>query len=136
MDNIYNILQTITGQNSSISSTLIITTQQELRQNNFPLMPERFIEFLHHFNGLTYNDATIFGIYTKENYNDISITNTSIFHPLHKDLLFLGHNSFDYLAFNRRHEVYQIIDKVDFQVLEEYTDFSLAVRHILKIDDE
>ena len=110
--------------------------QQFLKQHNYALLPPEFIEFLHHFNGISYNGSTIYGILTSQNLQDISKTNTSIIHPLHKDLVFLGHDDLDYLAYNERHQVYQIIDKADFEVLEEYKDLSSALQHILKIDYE
>ena len=136
MNNIINKLQSIIKSNSSITSTNVIFMQQFLKQHNYALLPPEFIEFLHHFNGISYNGSTIYGILTSQNLQDISKTNTSIIHPLHKDLVFLGHDDLDYLAYNERHQVYQIIDKADFEVLEEYKDLSSALQHILKIDYE
>ncbi len=136
MTNIIHKLQNIIKTTSTITSTNIIFMQQFLKQHNYALLPDEFVEFLHYFNGISYNGSVIYGIYTNENLQDISNTNTSIIHPLHKDLVFLGHNDFDYLAYNQKHQIYQIIDKADFEVLEEYQDLSPALQHILKIDYE
>lgn len=136
MFNIIDKLQSIINKNSSLTQIDFILTQQILKQHNIAPLPQDFITFLKSYNGFENNGGTICGIYKNKNIDDISILNTSILHPLHKDLVFLGYDDFDYLAYNQRHQVYQIIDKDDLEVLEEYTDLSLAIQHILKIDYE
>lgn len=133
---ILNKIQTITESTSSVSSTIIISLQQYLIKHNIAKLPQDFITFLHSYNGINYNGGIICGIYTYGNSQDISTLNHSINHPLHNDLLFFGYDEFDYLAYNQKYNVYQIIDKSDLEVLEEYSDFSNAVQHILKINDE
>lgn len=122
--------------NSSNTSISVIILQQFLKQQGFAALPADFIEFLHDGNGIIRNGGVICGINTDKNNCDISNLNKSILHPLHKDMVFLGYDDFDYLAYNQKHKVYQIIDKDDFEVLEEYTDFASAAQYILKTDDD
>ena len=127
-------LQKVAKPNSTITSISVIALQQFLRQNHFGALPAEFIEFLHFYNGIGHNGGAICGILDSKNINDISTINNTIIHPLHQDLVFLGYDDFDLLAYNQKHNVYQIIDKDDFEVLEEYTDFSSAAQYILKIE--
>lgn len=136
MQKLLDTLPHLKKANSKLSNTSIINLQQQLKHQNFATLPLEFTKFLHIYNGLNYNDGVICGIYEENNYQDISSLNKSISHPLHKDLIFLGYNSFDYLAYNQKHQIYQIIDKYDLEVLEEYSDLSNAMQHILKIDYE
>ena len=134
--NIINKIQKIKKPNSTVSSNSIINLQQQLTGNKKGSLPEEFVNFLHIYNGINYNGGVICGIYSYGNLQDISTINETIKHPLHKDLSFLGYDDFDYLAYNQKYKVYQIIDKSDLEVLEEYSDFSSAAQHILKINDE
>lgn len=134
--NISDRIQIIKKPNSSLSSILISNLQQHLKQNKMALLPTEFVSFLHLYNGINFNGGVICGIYDYGNLQDISTLNHFVKHPLHKDLSFLGYDDFDYLAYNQKYNVYQIIDKSDLEVLEEYSDFSSAVQHILKINDE
>jgi len=134
--NIINKIQSIKKPNSTISSSSIINLQQQLAINKKGSLPEDFVKFLYFYNGINYNGGVICGIYNHGNLQDILTINEQIKHPLHKDLSFIGYDDFDYLAYNQKHKVYQIIDKSDLEVLEEYSDFSSAAQHILKINDE
>ena len=136
MQKLLDTLPRLKKANSKLSNTSIINLQQQLKHQNFAPLPLEFTKFLHIYNGLNYNDGVICGIYEENNHQDISSINKSISHPLHKDLIFLGYDNFDYLAYNQKHQIYQIIDKSDLEVLEEYSDLSNAIQHILKIDYE
>lgn len=129
-------IQKDTKTNSTKTSTHVIVTQQFLKQHGFAGLPSEFVEFLHNSNGIISDGGVICGIHSNKNNTDISTLNILIFHPLHKDMVFLGYDDFDYLAYNQKHKVYQIIDKDDLEVLEEYTDFTSAARHILKTNDD
>ena len=136
MQKLLDALPLLKKTNSKLSNTSIINLQQQLKHQNFGLLPLEFAKLLYIYNGLSYNDGVICGIFEENNFQDISSLNKAISHPLHKDLIFLGYDSFDYLAYNQKHQIYQIIDKSDLEVLEEYSDLSNAIQHILKIDYE
>lgn len=125
-----------TKTKSTKTSISVIVLQQLLKQQGFADLPADFIEFLHNCNGIIRNGGVICGVHTNKNIYDISSLNKSILHPLHKDMIFLGYDDFDYLAYNQKHKVYQIIDKDDFEVLEEYNDFTSAAQYILKTNDD
>ena len=112
----------------------LLRCRQILHQHQIALPPISFIELLRNFNGLLLADAAIFGILPEPgSFAELVAGNLHIAHPLRSDLIFLGGDSFDLLAYNAKYEVYQIIDKQDFEVLEEYEEFIPALNHILKI---
>ncbi|MBR1604941.1 MAG: YrhA family protein [Alphaproteobacteria bacterium] len=129
-------LNRIKEPDSILTSSDFITLQQTLKQKKYALLPSDFIDFLHLYNGLSYNGLTICGIYPQDTYQNILTLNQKNKHPLHKDIVFLGYNETDFLIYNQKHNVYQMIDKADLQVLEEYTTFSNTLEYILKIEDE
>lgn len=112
----------------------LLHCRQFLHQQQIALPPDAFIELLKYFNGLILEDAAIFGILPEPgSFAELGTENIRIAHPLRSDLSILGADGFDLLAYNAKYEVYQIIDKQDFEVLEEYEEFIPALNHILKI---
>lgn len=112
----------------------LLRCRQILHQQQIALPPQAFIELLKNFNGLLLEDAVIFGILPEPgSFAELVAGNLRIAHPLRSDLIFLGGDGFDLLAWHQKYEVYQIIDKQDFEVLEEYEEFIPALNHILKI---
>lgn len=117
-----------------LNAAEIIKCQKSLIKHEIAPLPEAYVEFLHHCNGLRYNGACLSSIYPEQTlFIDILSLNLLLHHPLHRDLIILGFNEFDYLAYNLKWQVYQIIDKDDLEVLEEYTELELALNHFLKI---
>lgn len=123
-----------TPQTSSLSKSELEQTNQILHRHNIADIPQEYLNFLHFYNGLNYQDAWLCGIFSKhEQINDICRFNIQLGHPLSRDIIFLGFNEFDLLGYNQRWQVYQIIDKDDFEVLEEYQDIEQALNYILKM---
>ena len=112
----------------------IVSEQESLKNNGIAQIPQAYIDFLHLSNGLIYNGAMLFGIYSsEENLLNITTLNLEIHHPLCHDLILLGQNEMDYLGYNQKWKVYQIIDKDDFEVLDEYQNCIEALKDLLKI---
>ena len=91
-----------------------------------------------HFSTLSFNEPGPFlllaGIYPENpEFPDLLRLNLRVRHPLCRDLIILGVNEMDYLGYNHKWQVYQIIDKDDFEVLEEYHELTAALNDILKI---
>jgi len=121
-------------KNTPPQQSEIIECQKELRLNRIAPIPEDYLVFLHHTNGLSCNDAWLAGIYPHDTQvPDICRLNRQVHHPLSRDLIILGADDFDYLGFNHKWQVYQIIDKDDLEVLEEYQNLEQALNYILKI---
>jgi len=121
--------------NPPAESEKIILCQKELIENGFPALPEDFLAFLHHYNGFAYQGAFIFGIRPcADCFTDISRENALADIPEDKELVILGSNEYDYLAYNAQGSTYQILDKYSFEILTEYDSCADAVRHILRID--
>ena len=116
---------------------LISQTAQILAQRHIAPIPSEYLNFLHFCNGLNYQDAWLLGIFAEHTQiNDICRFNLQIAHPLTQDFIILGFDEFDLLGYNHKYRVYQIIDKDDFEVLEEYEDLETALNYILKIEHE
>lgn len=120
-----------------VEAEQIIRCQKELRQNDITAIPEDYLDFLHKFNGFAWNGSFLFGIAPfKDFFLDILRENLFICHPRSDEVIILGFNEYDYLAYNASLSCYQIIDKAEFMVLNTYTGCAHAVRHILKIEDD
>ena len=121
---------------SAAPSLHIISMQQDLKFNNLPTMPTEFTELLHHTNTINYDGVFIFGINPNSYFLDILSENLRLELPNSENILILGGDDFEYLAYNPKDDCYQIIDKDDMKVLETYSRLPEALSYILKIDDE
>ncbi len=139
MNNLLNIMtkQQLIELGSPVKAKDIILCQKQLLSNRFPTIPDSFLEILHTFNAASCNGSHVYGISPKNQYlSDIFRENMS--HNRNPNILLLGCNEFDYLGYNQLSKSYQIIDKEDAEVLEEYPEkeLNLALTYILKIIDE
>lgn len=117
-----------------VNTQKIILCQKELTQNGNAMLPDAFLVILHSFNAVSYDGARIFGINPEsKNFMDIVLANQMSPLAGKQNIVILGCDEFDYLAYNTETQTYQIIDKEDLEVLEEYSEIEPAIKHILKI---
>lgn len=123
-----------TGLGKPVDSRKIILCQKELMKNNIAPIPNSFLELLHTYNAISYDGAEIFGIFPNEK-SFFDIVKANLMSPFNNksNIVVLGCDEFDYMVYNTQGSTYQIIDKEDLEVLEEYTDIEQALYHILKI---
>ena len=136
MQNFINKINQISGivTDSSLTPAQIIRCQKQLKQNNIAPVPDEYLQLLRFSNGLRGNGSLLAGIYPENpEFPDLLRLNLRVRHPLCRDLIILGVNDMDYLGYNHKWQVYQIIDKDDFEVLEEYHELTAALNDILKI---
>lgn len=136
MQNFINKINQISGiaTDSSLIPAQIIRCQKQLKQNNIAPVPDEYLQLLRFSNGLRGNGSLLAGIYPENpEFPDLLRINLRVRHPLCRDLIILGVNEMDYLGYNHKWQVYQIIDKDDFEVLEEYHELTAALNDILKI---
>lgn len=136
MQNFINKINQISGivTDSSLTPAQIIRCQKQLKQNNIAPVPDEYLQLLRFSNGLRGNGSLLAGIYPENpEFPDLLRLNLRVCHPLCRDLIILGVNEMDYLGYNHKWQVYQIIDKDDFEVLEEYHELTAALNDILKI---
>ena len=136
MKNIIQTLKKIPAAilGSPVNVKKIILCQKELTQNHNAMIPEDFLGLLHNFNAVAYDGAKIFGISPNGKiFMDIVLANQMSPLAGNPNIVVLGCDEFDYLAYNTETQTYQIIDKEDLEVLEEYSEIEPAVKHILKI---
>lgn len=117
-----------------ISSAGLKVCLNSLSENNIAPIPAEYQRFLLYCNGLSYQGSYLGGIYPQsDTLTDLLRLNKKIHHPLSHDLIILGFNEMDYLGYNHKWQVYQLIDKQDLEVLEEYAEIEPALNHLLKI---
>ena len=136
MNSFINKINQISGivTDSSLTPAQIIRCQKQLKQNNIAPVPDEYLQLLRFSNGLRGNGSLLAGIYPENpEFPDLLRLNLRVRHPLCRDLIILGVNEMDYLGYNHKWQVYQIIDKDDFEVLEEYHELTAALNDILKI---
>lgn len=136
MQNFINKINQISGivTDSGLTPAQIIRCQKQLKQNNIAPVPDEYLQLLRFSNGLRGNGSLLAGIYPENpEFPDLLRLNLRVRHPLCRDLIILGVNEMDYLGYNHKWQVYQIIDKDDFEVLEEYHELTAALNDILKI---
>ncbi len=136
MNNIIQHIKQITVAHlaSPVNTQKIILCQKELTQNGNAMLPNAFLDILHSFNAVSYDGARIFGINPESKvFMDIVLANQMSPLAGKQNMVLLGCDEFDYLAYNAQTQTYQIIDKEDLEVLEEYSEIEPAIKHILKI---
>lgn len=136
MQNFINKINQISDivTDNSLTPAQIIRCQKQLKQNNIAPVPDEYLQLLRFSNGLRGNGSLLAGIYPENpEFPDLLRLNLRVRHPLCRDLIILGVNEMDYLGYNHKWQVYQIIDKDDFEVLEEYHELTTALNDILKI---
>ncbi|MFI3241383.1 MAG: hypothetical protein R3Y43_02315 [Alphaproteobacteria bacterium] len=131
IDDIINKLQSFnvfeTGK--KLLSKDLIEAQKILQKEKNISMPDDFIDFLHHYNGFSFDGGHIFGVFDNEHLlNNIVLENLKL---TATGFVFLGKNEFDYIAFDGTN--YVSIDKEDFEVMDEFEDFSSAFFHIINL---
>ena len=119
-----------------LDQTKLIMTQRRLMLNNMPQIPDDYIKVLHEYNSLACDGCVIFGISPRDETDlDLITENALIHHNFKTDVLILGWNELEYLIWNAMTSKYQIVDKVDFEVLKTYHTCKDALWDFLKLDD-
>lgn len=111
----------------------LIYAQKTLLKFGFAEIPEEFCNFLHQINGFAYEGEHIFGI-IPEPLNFMDIINVNILNKekIKQEQLILADNEFDFLIFESKNKSYQIVDKQDLAVLEEYNTLEQGLNSIIK----
>lgn len=131
------MIETLKKQNTyavePLSPQDLIYAQKTLLKFGFAEIPEEVCKFLHQINGFTYEGSHIFGI-IPEPLNFMDIINVNILNKekLKQDQLILADNEFDFLIFDNKSKSYQIVDKQDLAVLEEYNNLEQGLSSIIR----
>lgn len=115
----------------------VILTQKKMVKRGYPFLPEAFLRFLQHYNGVSANDSAILGIPPlAESKLDIVKYNREFNH--NASLVILGYDDFGFLVYNHPLNCYQLVDKGGNMVLEEFADDELeyALISVLHVDAE
>lgn len=134
IQNLKNLPLILTSKPASIEQ--IIRTQQDLKINQMAVMPQDFTTLLHQINTLEYDGCYLFGINPRSFYLDIFAENEMLNLPNKENLLILGYDEFEYLAYNQKITRYQTIDKDTLEVLQTFTDLTQAIKYLFKIEND
>ena len=109
-------------QGEKLETEALIVAQKLLVNSGLNFIPDSYIDFLKHYNGIKANGAYLFGA-TIDNDLDIVDKNEQMIKP--DGSLLLGYNDFDLLVYNYQNRCYQIIDRDDLNVLDSYKENEL-----------
>ncbi len=115
----------------------LILLQKHLAEQGFSQLPESFINILHISNGISYNTGDILGAFPQTSaIKDLLSENIRLSHD--GNILILGKSEMDFFIYNSEKKVYQIVDRDDMEVLNEYEDKEVeqAICAFLKVGYE
>ncbi len=114
----------------------LIACQRKLKLNNFPLIPQEYVVFLHKYNSLACDGRWLFGVCPRDESDlDILAENSLALVTNKATNLVLGYSELEYLLWNENNGNYQIVDKSDFEVLKTYSSCKDALKDFLRLDD-
>ena len=102
-----------------LDSESLIVAQKLLVNMHLDFLPHSYVEFMKQYNGIKSDGAYLFGA-TVDDDLDIIDMNEKMRRP--KNCILLGYNEFDILVFNFKKHLYQIIDREDFAIIDEYNE--------------
>lgn len=113
-------------------SEALIVAQKVFFNYGMAGIPASYADFLKQYNGIKSGGAYLFGA-TVDDDLDIIDKNLQMSKP--ENTLLLGYNDFDLLVFDYTTKSYQIVDRLDFAVLENYTEdeIDFALRQIFNV---
>lgn len=106
-----------------LDSESLIVAQKLLVNMHLDFLPHSYTEFLKKYNGIKADGAYLFGA-TVDDDLDIIDKNEQMRRP--KNCILLGYNEFDLLVYNFKKRFYQILDREDFTVMDEYAESELG----------
>lgn len=122
--------------NQPLDTKQAILLQKELNDNEFATIPDSFMQILHVSNGISCNSSVVLGSFEQDPLKDIVSQNIRF--DTDKNTLLLGISEMDLFVYKPQNKVYQIIDREDMEVLDEYDEDKLlkALSAFLKISYE
>ena len=120
---IRNLSGQIFEQGEKLESEALIVAQKILVNNGMDFIPHSYSSFLKVYNGIKRDGAYLFGA-TIDDDLDIVDKNKDMMKP--ENSLLLGYNEFDLLIFNYAIKKYQIVDREDFDIIDEYNEDEIS----------
>ena len=123
-------------QGKTVTAADIAQMNEELSQFGLPEIPPEYQTFLLQCNGISHDGRCLWGIDTAKHFMyDILGENLMSPPPNPDETLLLGNTSGTFLAWETSTKRYSIIDKSSFMVLHNFSNFTDALKYILKIND-
>jgi hypothetical protein len=124
---------------NSASDKLIENCMETLQEQDFPMLPNDYINFLKNINGFTWNGLEFFGSKDLE-VNNIMIPNIVSANERYENLypkligkLFVGKFDNDVFTFDYETNNYQMIDTTDCEELESFSSIEDLLKNLLNI---
>ncbi len=122
-----NFLQYLEGKSFRAGEPLekeaVIVAQKVLYNMGMDFIPQTYVAFLKHYNGIKANGSYLFGATVDD---DLDIIDQNEQLPRPENVILLGCNEFDYLVYNYVLKEYQIIDREDFTIIDEYKESEIG----------
>jgi len=124
MSDVKNIEENV-GCNVPATEAQIRICNLKLKQNNLPELPAEYVELLKKHNGLSNEDAKVFGAEIKNNnwYKDVADFNINYFHGNKSDWLVLGESDFSFLVYDSSQKKYYMTDRDSME--EEHSEINI-----------
>ena len=110
-------------QGETLKSEALIVAQKVLHNMGLDFIPPTYVDFLKHHNGIKANGCYLFGATVDD---DLDIIDKNEQLPRPQNTILLGYNDFDLLGYNFKLKKYQIIDRQDMEVLENFSEDKLG----------
>lgn len=107
--------------------------KMEMRGRNMAVVSDEWVEFLKDCNGVRSENGRLFGANPVFPFEDIIKENEIMNMDCRSDIIILGYNEFDYLAYHQERKVYQFLDIFDFDVMGEEENWQKAICSLLKL---
>lgn len=110
----------------------IIRTQQDLRLNLMPMMPDDFVALIHHFNLFECDGVALFGVNAHSYYLDVFAENIQLDLERKKDILVLERDEFSFLIYNAVLNCYQIVAQDGLTLVKNCKNLLFALHTLFK----
>ena len=124
------------GCNEPATEAQIKICNLRLKQNNLPELPTDYCDILKIYNGLSNEDASVFGVEIKNNnwYEDVADFNISYFNGNSAQWLILGKDNFFFFVYDAEQKMYYIVDRDTMDDECSSPDVAVPINYILRIE--
>lgn len=115
----------------------ILLTQRELVREGYPFLPLSYLKFLQAANGVMGVDSALLGIPPTAN-GELDIVAYNVMFNQTNNMVIIGYDEFNFLVYNHAVQKYQLIDREDNLVIEEFTEdeIKFALNSVINIQNE
>ncbi len=109
-----------------VNSQSLSAAQSFLMKSEMPKLPDDYVDFLHITNGLVYRGVIFYGTSAveEEKMPDMVSANQEFMENYEsRDLVVIGNDRHTLFVYNRETDMYEIVDKEDLDLIDEFEEF-------------